>query len=104
MYRIKPVGFWVSVGSAWEDWCRSEEFALDSLAHKSKVDICHDSVLSISEIDQFHDFFDQYGRSDTRENSKIGIDFMGHIWLYGWDCSSGCIWDKEAIKSIEEVY
>lgn len=22
------------------------------------------------------------------------------FWYYGWDCASGCIWDKRAIKSI----
>jgi len=24
-------------------------------------------------------------------------------WYYGWDCASGCIWSKKAIKHIEEM-
>lgn len=128
-FRIKPVGLWLSVGNAWEDWCKAEEFFLKGLTHKSKVGICHDSVLSISGIDQVHEFFDKYGQSDIGEYLKGGMhfvdwlkvsedysgfmiedygfyclmnpDLVGHIWLYGWDCSSGCIWDKSAIKSID---
>ncbi len=23
------------------------------------------------------------------------------FWYYGWDCASGCIWDSEAVASIE---
>lgn len=30
-------------------------------------------------------------------------DFFGTFWYSGWDCASGCIWDKEAIKSIIRV-
>jgi len=26
-----------------------------------------------------------------------------HMWYYGWDCASGCIWNRRAIKSITMV-
>lgn len=26
-----------------------------------------------------------------------------HMWYYGWDCASGCIWNARAIKSIKMV-
>jgi hypothetical protein len=26
-----------------------------------------------------------------------------HMWYYGWDCASGCVWNFEAIKSIRRV-
>ncbi len=28
---------------------------------------------------------------------------FGPMWYYGWDCSSGCIWNLEAIKDFELV-
>lgn len=28
---------------------------------------------------------------------------MALFWYYGWDCASGCIWDADAIASIEPV-
>ena len=48
--------------------------------------------------------------------AKVALDCQGLIiapyqwnhrlsmmWYYGWDCSSGCIWDLSAIKSVEEI-
>lgn len=26
----------------------------------------------------------------------------GFLWYYGWDCASGCIWNKRVIESISE--
>jgi hypothetical protein len=27
----------------------------------------------------------------------------GGLWYYGWDCASGCIWDKEAILDVKKI-
>jgi hypothetical protein len=32
--------------------------------------------------------------------ARMGI---GTTWYYPWDCASGCIWNKRAIKSIKET-
>ena len=26
-----------------------------------------------------------------------------HMWYYGWDVASGCVWDKSGIKKIEKI-
>lgn len=26
-----------------------------------------------------------------------------HSWYYGWDCASGCIWNRRAVKSVKMV-
>jgi hypothetical protein len=125
--EMQPSGLWLSVGQAWKDWC------LDNLSRPEELQACHHvtlqpgaDILKIKtpqDIDwltaEFHVkcafptiatyYLDwpsiarrwqgiiiapyQYSR---RLNSKTA-------WYYPWDCASGCIWDLDAIRSIELV-
>lgn len=117
---LKPKGLWVSVedGEGWLDWCKSNEYRLDALKYVYKISLYRNSkILLLSTIDQLNDFtstfeYSQNGllpRIDWERVYKIyqGIiispyhqDFgYQKIWYYGWDCSSGCIWDLNAIDN-----
>ena len=44
---------------------------------------------------------------DIYKFKKVPIGYRNEVymsWLYGWDISSGCIWNKNGIESIEKIY
>ncbi len=44
---------------------------------------------------------------DIYKFKKVIIGYRNEVsldWLNGWDISSGCIWNKKAIESIERIY
>lgn len=125
--NMKPRGLWVSVenrGSfGWREWCLSEDFALSALTRPYLVKLADDAhILQISsneELDGFHvmhsePIMDGISSCNIRwhEVAKLyqGIIISPYLlerryhhemfWYYGWDCASGCIWDRAAIKSI----
>jgi hypothetical protein len=122
----KPRGLWVSVDGEddWASWCRGEEFHLDDLAHRFRVDI-EPGTLVLATAEDLLAFTASYGAPDSLGNTEftMRIDwravaraYPGIIiapyqwsqrldnrthWYYGWDCASGCIWDADIITSIE---
>lgn len=127
----KPRGFWLSVDGDddWPSWCQSEQWGLASLVVHHRV-ILHDAapvlhLTSVPEIDRFHDQYGeipeyQLGKSWAQKQirwCRVAAEYQGiiispyqwerrldgpsHEWYYGWDCSSGCIWNSGAIRSIE---
>jgi len=121
----KPFGFWVSVEGPddWEEWCKTEEYNLDSLRHVYKVTISENAnILHISTSQGMDDFnrrfaikksyfteiawenvyqeYDVLIISPYRWKHRLNQDFS---WYYGWDCASGVIWNLEAIKNIVET-
>jgi hypothetical protein len=121
----KPDGLWISIGSAWARWCHGEEFGLDRLLHKSVVDVDLGRVLLMKNNEDILSFEKQYRCAeswiaDVRyvEWGAVALDYSGvilvnydrdfiinnaGIWSWGWDCSSGVIWDLSAIKEIINV-
>lgn len=124
----KPAGFWVSVegnGDGWSDWCRSEQFGVDSLANEHVVTLKPDArILRIESAAGIDAFTDQYGIAADRGHvygidwAAVAAEYQGIIitpyqwsrrlrpgssWYYGWDCASGCIWDLSAVASVEGV-
>ncbi|QDM58016.1 hypothetical protein SEA_DALLAS_199 [Mycobacterium phage Dallas] len=116
----KPEGLWVSVAGEddWPTWCRGEEFSFDNLT------VCHRVTLvpganilhlkSPMDIDAFHYLYANRGILDWIDWGKVAADYDGIIiapyqwsrrmdphWYYTWDCASGCIWNLEAIESVE---
>ena len=117
-------------GDGWSDWCRGEEFRLDQLAVAHRVTLAEAAdILYLSTAEQIDEFTLTYSRTDgpswLTRSERIGyrIDWravaakhQGIIispyiwerrltlhthWYYGWDCASGCIWDRAAIASVE---
>lgn len=124
---MKPQGFWVSVedGDGWETWCRGEDFGLDRLSHVHEIEFADDAnilvIPTVWELDQFHDEYRDLlhtKASDFRaiKWAQVADEYHGIIiapyqwarrldgparWYYGWDCSSGCIWNADAIADIK---
>lgn len=108
----------------WKQWCESEKFYLEGLKHSHEVILKENSNIIYLKTDkEIFDFTKKYPKStrywdkewDTYELDWVQIkkEYQGIIispyqwpcrlalesgWYYGWDCSSGCIWDIEAIK------
>jgi len=121
----KPRGFWVSVKGEddWPSWCRSEEFAADSLSVRHAVALAeHANILhlgSVSDILDFHsEYSETFGPYLDRQYigwERVAEQYDGIIiapyqwplrlndsarWYYSWDVASGCIWSVEAISEV----
>lgn len=122
---MKPSGLWVSVEGEcdWPWWCRGEDFHLDGLAHAYEVELSPAaSVLRIESIEEFDEFHRAYCVPRTpSENPRWeevaslwdGIVIAPYqwdrrmsletLWYYGWDCSSGVIWNLRAVAEFREA-
>lgn len=126
----KPKGLWVSDedGYGWKEWCEAEGFQLERLAYGHEIEL-HDSakLLTISTDAQLDVLTETYGidllkgipiagksidwQTLAKDYDGIVISpylhsrrFARHtLWYYGWDCASGCIWNKAAIKSLKLI-
>lgn len=123
-YGFKPVGLWYSKGTEWIDWCRKH---MPEWERKNvfELDLNDYNVLIIGRDMNQREFEDEYGIASKRfmykdrpiieyiDWAKVSEDYygieidkpwgpIGH-WLRGWDVSSGCIWNKNAINDITKL-
>lgn len=121
---LKPRGLWVSVEGAddsWTQWCHAESFGIERLAVANVIHLAEDArILRLRgelDIDLFTDEFrvDEHRWSGMNWQAVAdkwsGIIIAPYVWgrrlsehtlwYYGWDCASGCIWDADAIASID---
>lgn len=130
-WHAKPSGLWFSVESEnfpkhnynWKKWCEVEKFRLENL--RCVYEIClstSSNILILKTANQIFEMAKKYPYSreiwDTAELDwfKIKQEYSGIIiapyqwdarlsmrstWYYGWDCSSGCIWDTSVIEKFE---
>lgn len=124
---FKPGGLWVSVrgDDDWPTWCRDNQYGLGDVHHEvtlaADANIFH--ISTPTELDMFYTFWripeDRYYHYRHLKPDYInwaeftktcdGIiiapyqwsNRLGHMWYYGWDCASGCIWNPNAIATIE---
>jgi hypothetical protein len=114
----------------WKSWCEAEGFHPAGLAYAHRVALDEQAnMLQITDGQQFLSFVATYGVPDptwderlnvlhcdyvTIDWSRVAAEYDGIIiapyrwefrlkfmWYYGWDCSSGCIWNLNAIKDFE---
>ena len=118
--RRKPIGLWYGIGSSWVDWIRYNQPSWEKdFIHMVNVDLSKMKVIRNStQLIEFHNEYfikDEYG-TNTIDWSKVaqkysGIEIAPSIvkyyseldWYYGWDVSSGCIWNSDAIKDIKKL-
>ncbi len=120
---MKPEGLWLSVGKAWQEWCEGEEFSLGNLERRYSIKLSSSArLLRLTTEESIRAFSDKYGQESKHTGSlyvdwrRLARQWQGIIispyqwecrldlfWYYGWDCASGCVWDKEAIASISEL-
>ncbi len=121
--HFKPKGLWLSAESGhedgWKDWCESESFALESLAHRTQIFLHPDAnVLRIKDASALEEFSRRYYRHVDHSLREIdwstvaslyaGIIIAPYIyekrldhdvfWYYSWDCASACIWDLSVVE------
>ena len=118
----KPKGLWLSVQGEqdWATWCIGNNWPLGQLTYQVKL--AEDSrILYIETMAQLEQFAEKYRVINQRRDFKmdwraVARKYQGIViapcqrdarfsmfWYYGWDCASGCVWDKDAIASIELV-
>lgn len=119
----KPDGLWVSVkgDEDWLSWCESQGFRLSSLVVSHEIVVTKQNrILHLDSPEDLHDFLSTYGASYFGSSkaidwSRVANHYQGiiiapyqwecrlhrdHMWYYGWDCASGCIWDASAIELV----
>ena len=128
----KPVGFWVSIQGEddWPSWCHGENYRPEGLAFAHEVTLRpHAQVHRIDNPIALDAFTGSYAVQTDFERSHPAIGNMNRwpidwrevtkdsdgliiapylrrfevSWYYGWDCASGCIWNLDAIESVELV-
>ena len=122
--NFKPRGLWYSIDFEWFEWCVGN-MPNWIKRYMHTIELYESDILIISDIMELENFQrkymerllnSQFGIINWAEVTKkykgieirnyyklkeltdVGLDFM---WLYGWDVSSGCIWDLSAIKSTQ---
>lgn len=124
-WGAKPKGLWVStVEDGWYEWCSAEGFRLGSLACEAEIILVPEAnILWLKTADEVRDFSKLYRCHDDPNGGncawidwpKVAEQYQGILivpyqykcrltpdtfWYYGWDCSSGCIWDPACIGEI----
>jgi len=112
----KPQGLWYALGHEWIDWVRE---AMPEHEHKNlyKLDL-NFSNICVLDREKSIEFTEKYGGQLYDFDNfiyinwvKVAQDFSGieihdpsrSNWMAGWDVSSGCVWNKDAINSIKRV-
>ena len=118
----KPNGLWYGINTSWHDWCETEmpDF-LGPYNHRIRVD--YSKILRIGCSAELVAFDQKYRAPGTNTYALEGIDWLrvredysgieispyqwehrlSMMWYYGWDVASGCVWDWNAILSVEEA-
>lgn len=125
---FKPTGIWYGFGGAWLDWCISNDFGKDHFEgnYLYCMEIEEKEILVLCDKEEICNFSRKYTETIhsygiekvnwrlVQEKYK-GIELPDYeriyspdwgvdlLWHYGWDVSSGCIWDLDSIISIEKV-
>lgn len=121
----KPLGLWYAVGDEWIDWCDGNMTEWQH-EHIFKLDIDMTDILHLNTDQKVLAFNTEYEVKDeislrymsmsridwervAQEYKGIEISPYAHrlrlniIWYYGWDVSSGCIWDVSCIKNVIKI-
>ncbi len=83
--HFKPRGLWVSVGTAWKDWCDSEEFEWAKLKHEHTINLKSDNNVLVMTTPEELIAFSQMYKSDLvtvesvlKETNLVAIDSIRH--------------------------
>lgn len=120
----KPLGLWVSCDGPqdWPEWCKAEKFRNTEVQLRYRINLkAGANILYITDTAGMYAFTEKYGYEYARYLHAIdwllvSKDYDGIIiphylwgcrldskitWYYGWDCASGCIWNADAVESIQ---
>lgn len=119
----KPRGLWYAVGFGWLDFTTNDftSFYEEKEVYAFEISLSGLNVLKITNYDELLKFEDAYlipNENEYMKGKKFDIDWsrvaenydgieiapyiykarMGHMWYYGWDVASGCIWNTSKLK------
>lgn len=123
-YHWKPIGLWYSINYDWHDWCKNNQPDwIEPYNYKLEIDL--KKVLTLSCNDDIMTFIEAYRQASFLSFTKIdwiavskdyyGIQIYPYekfkfndykkfgLWYSGWDCHSGCIWNKKAVINWELI-
>ena len=122
--RLKPKGLWYGIDNEWLDWCNEMPGWIHQHNYTLKLDMSKILLITNSvQLDRFTDEYKIYPLSVAKfllfiDWKKIALKYSGieinpylwerrldmnSTWYYGWDCASGCVWNKEAVLSCVRV-
>jgi hypothetical protein len=126
LFAQKPTGLWYSVGNEWMVWCKDnisdwlEEnvWELNVVVSQILVIKSFEDLKRFQETYESHCEDNQFSYIDwnavSRDYSGIEIrnykeiteafmleDYFDLNWVTAFSCSSGCIWNLEAIRSVK---
>lgn len=120
----KPSGLWYGIDDAWLDWCSSE---MPEWVHEFKYEICLNpqaNLLVLTSAEEAEKFSEEFFSPDKGQIdwSKVAELWDGleinpyekcwdwnynlwhkYIWYNSWDCSSGCVWNANAIQLVRKL-
>lgn len=128
-YFYKPLGLWYSLNTEWQDWCIYNNYEINKLKNIFELEIDDLNILKIKNAKEFIKYniisfigaenykyyifnktilnYDGFEIINYKEiylnNSNNFYKFKLHIFISGFDCSSGCIWNLNCIKNIKKI-
>jgi hypothetical protein len=116
---FKPIGLWYEIDGGWEEWCDDNQPNFLGKGYHVVTFTSESGILVLSKSEDILSFQEKY--SDVRIGinwAKVAKDFDGIeirdyssmwgsrldfnlTWFYGWDCSSGCIWNPDIVQLSE---
>lgn len=120
--HFKPAGLWFSTNKhdGWRNWCNSVDFSMDRFNYKTTIKFKNDAkILQITDKRGVDKLFRRYGVA--KRDDKWAIDWKKittkydaiympkyfndyrkkYPWYDTWDCASGCVWNKDAVKIVK---
>lgn len=122
----KPNGLWYGIGPSWINWVRSEMPDWET-EHVFRLSIDESKMKIIRNYQQLVEFEKEYslpidgwddynGRYLYIDWERVARDYGGieiapylyearykHMWYYGWDVASGCIWGTGVVKRLKRL-
>jgi hypothetical protein len=115
--EYKPSGLWVSdedEAMSWSAWTSNNFGQGVGRQYEHDVALATDhNVLILTTPDDMIRFTKRFAADAAITWQRVAEQYHGIIvtpyqwsqrydlwWYYGWDCASGCIWNKDAIASI----
>ena len=118
----KPNGLWYGIGPSWVNWIRSEMphwetenvFKID--IDESKMKIIRNYVDLLEFEKEYLVLPKEYYGFKMIDWVRVANDYSGieiapylyearmkHMWYYGWDVASGCIWGSGVIRKFKKL-
>ena len=119
-YGFKPKGLWIGRGIAWLDYLEWVDFSEKIAGYCSvfKIDVNEKDICVLSNEKEVRLFTLKYGKDGGKniDWKKVAKKYDGikvvypnqfqnnYNWLFGWDITSTCIWNENAINDYKRIY